>query len=70
MRAKRLRGVIGLFVVLFAGYVAFAYHRAARHPAPQAVPLQQGWLAPPHVAQVVPEHTVLVPVQALPAQQG
>lgn len=32
MHAKRLRLVIGLFVVVFAGYVAVSYHKGSRNP--------------------------------------
>jgi lipopolysaccharide export system protein LptA len=38
MHYKRLRGVIGIFVVLFAAYVGFSYHRATKHAPPPAGP--------------------------------
>src|SRR6185369_2702030 len=39
-------------------------------PVPHALPLQQGWFAPPHGAQTAWLHTVVVSLHALPAQQG
>ena len=33
MRVRRLRAAIGIFVVLFAAYVAFAYHRGTKQAA-------------------------------------
>ena len=38
MRVRRLRGAIGAFVVLFAAYVAYSYHRGAEKAAAPAGP--------------------------------
>jgi hypothetical protein len=44
---------------------------AQASPLPQALPLvQHGWLLAPQVVQVPAAQTVVVAVQAIPAQQG
>ncbi len=38
MRARNLRAAIGVFVVVFAGYVAYSYHRGSKQAAAAAGP--------------------------------